>query len=97
MHVTANVLAVSRALLDVPDHRRYGYELMAIVGLPDSSMYKLLHRMEDNGWLESSLEPGDPRTLGRKRRRYYVLTELGQERTEREMRRWVKYLARGAA
>lgn len=96
MDVTANVLLISRALLDVPDHRRYGYELMQLTKLRNGSMYTALHRMEDNGWLTSYWEPGNPRELGRKRRRYYELTEVGQRQVEGHLRHWVATL-RGAA
>lgn len=95
MDVTTNVLLISRALLDVPDHRRYGYELMAITRLKTASMYQALHRMEDSGWLTSYWESGNPKELGRKRRRYYELTELGQMRVEGHLRHWLEML-RGA-
>jgi PadR family transcriptional regulator PadR len=96
MDVTANVLLISRALLDVPDHRRYGYELMALTHLKTASMYQALHRMEDAGWLTSYWESGHPKQLGRKRRRYYELTEVGRRTAQAYLRHWLDTL-RGAA
>lgn len=92
MNVTANVLAISRALVDVPDNRRYGWDLMKVTRLRPASMYKALHRMEGEGWLESYREDGDPRDLGRKLRRYYVLTDLGRDRARDELAHWGEYL-----
>jgi DNA-binding PadR family transcriptional regulator len=92
MDVTANVLLISRALLDVPDQRRYGYELMAMTRLRTASMYQTLHRMEDNGWLTSYWETGNPRDLGRKRRRYYELTESGERTAKAHLKHWLETL-----
>lgn len=92
MDFKANVLRISRALLDVPDHRRYGYQLMRVTGLGHSSMYQALHRMQDEGWLTSYIEPGDARVLGRKPRRYYELTELGQRVFTEGLREWAAIL-----
>lgn len=92
VEVTTNVLLISRALLDVDDHRRYGYELMHITGLKAASMYQALHRMQDEGWLTSYLEEGDPRQLGRKKRRYYELTERGEYLARTHLRVWAERL-----
>lgn len=97
VEITANVLRISRSLLDVPDNRRYGYELMRETGLRSPSMYKALHRMQDDGWLTSYLEPGDPRQLGRRRRRYYVLTDEGRAYAEGNLRRWFDVLRGSSA
>jgi DNA-binding PadR family transcriptional regulator len=90
--ITANVLRISRSLLDVSDNRRYGYELMRETGLRSPSMYKALHRMQDAGWLTSYLEVGDPKLLGRRRRRYYVLTDEGRQHAQDNLRLWVDAL-----
>lgn len=95
MDFKANVLRISRALLDVPDHRRYGYQLMQITGLGHSSMYQALHRMQDDGWLTSYIEPGDPKVLGRRPRRYYELTEHGERLFTEELRSWADLLTSG--
>lgn len=86
--ITANVLKISRSLLDVPDHRRYGYELIRSTGLRQTSMYRSLHHMEAHGWLISYLEEGDPRVLGRRLRRYYQLTETGHEAIVGHLQHW---------
>lgn len=90
--MTANVLLISRALLDVPDRRRYGYELMRITRLRSSSMYVVLARMREAGWVTCYLEPGDPRELGRRLRVYYELTEKGEWAITTSLRHWVDAL-----
>lgn len=97
MDVTANVLLISRSLLDVPDNRRYGYELMRATGLKPASMYQVLRRMDADEWVTSYWEPGDPRELGRKRRRYYELTDRGRALATAELRRWTESLRGSAA
>lgn len=92
MEITANVLRISRSLLDAPDQRRYGYELMICTGLASPSMYKALHRMEAAGWLESYPEPGTHKTLGRAPRRYYEITGQGRMLLKRHIKRWASML-----
>lgn len=92
MDVTANVLLISRSLVDVPDNRRYGYELMRTTGLRPASMYQVLRRMEADGWVTSYWEDGDPRVLGRRRRRYYELTDRGRTLAVAQLRRWSETL-----
>ena len=96
MDVTTNELMISRWLLDVPDHRRYGYELMQQTGLGSASMYQALHRMEQNGWLTSYLEPLGVAERGRRRRggrrRFYELTDEGREHMTRQVRDWLARL-----
>ena len=40
-----------------------------------------LHDLAEAGWVESRWEDGDPRRLGRPRRRYYRITPQGLELT----------------
>lgn len=95
--ITANVLKISRALLDAPDEGRYGYELMRSTRLTSTSMYKALHRMQASGWLTSYLEDADPRELLRPRRRYYQLTEQGDTMITRYLQHWTSVLRGHAA
>ncbi len=46
--------------------------------LSSGTAYPILHRLEDEGWLESRVEQIDPRTEGRPRRRIYQLTGIGE-------------------
>ena len=71
---TARLLAV---LLAEPDTDRYGLDLMRATGLASGSLYPILHRLQDAGWLTTSWEDADPADLGRPVRRFYRLTPDG--------------------
>lgn len=70
-------LRVLEALMEDPTGPAYGFELMARAGLKSGTTYPILARLEREGWLESAWEEGAAGTLGRPRRRYYVLTAAG--------------------
>lgn len=75
-------LQVLRVLLDADEAGSYGYALMRASRIPRSPLYRILHELVDQGWAESFLEDGNPRILGRKLRRYYVITEHGRAEIE---------------
>ncbi|MEJ3745938.1 PadR family transcriptional regulator [Actinomycetes bacterium KLBMP 9797] len=80
MRVTIAVVKVLSALLEEPDRFRYGLDLMAATGLPSGTLYPLLRRMQDAGWVTAEWERLDPVAAGRPARRYYRLTAEGIER-----------------
>ena len=71
---TKVVLAV---LLDAPAADHYGLDIAEKAGLKSGSLYPILGRLEDRGWLASRWEDIDPAAEGRPRRRYYRLTADG--------------------
>lgn len=70
-------VAVLEALADRPTAWRYGYELGREVDLKAGSLYPILMRLSDRGFLESSWETGPPQ--GRPPRHLYRLTAAGIE------------------
>jgi PadR family transcriptional regulator, regulatory protein PadR len=54
-----------------------GAEIAKRTGLQSGTLYPILARLEHAEWLESRWEVGDPRELGRPRRRLYQLTGFG--------------------
>jgi PadR family transcriptional regulator, regulatory protein PadR len=70
----AKVLA---ALAADPLEWRYGYELGLKIGLRSGSLYPILVRLSDRGWLESQWEADGP--SGRPPRHLYRLTGPGLE------------------
>lgn len=75
--MTVAVATVLAALLDEPDADRYGLELMAATGLPSGTIYPILRRLQDAGWVTAHWERIDPVAAGRPARRYYRLTADG--------------------
>jgi PadR family transcriptional regulator PadR len=71
---------VLKALLERPAAERYGLEISAQAGLPGGTIYPILARFEQLGWLESRWEDLDPHREARPRRRYYRLSRDGAER-----------------
>jgi PadR family transcriptional regulator PadR len=68
----------------IREERRYGYDLLTslanasggFVGIKEGSLYPVLHRLEDAGYIEATWE-----AEGRgKPRKYYGITEAGRAR-----------------
>lgn len=87
--MTSAVQLTLRALLAVPGRELYGLELVKATGFASGTIYPVLARLEDAGWISSRVEDIDPVANGRPRRRYYKLTEFGirQARIEAERNR----------
>jgi len=57
--------------------RLSGADLAKLTNLKSGTLYPLLLRLEQAGWLQSEWEAEDPKKLGRPRRRYYLMTGKG--------------------
>ena len=62
--------------LEAPRCWRYGYELMKLAELSSGTLYPLLARLTDDGWLEARWEDSEQR--GRPARQLYRLTATGR-------------------
>lgn len=80
--LTLSSLGVLRAFLEHPRSELAGADLQKITGLRSGTLYPILLRFEEAGWLTSAWESVDPRVVQRPRRRYYKLTALGRERAQ---------------
>jgi PadR family transcriptional regulator PadR len=77
MKMTLTTQRVLHALLDSPTDEHYGLEIMRATGLKSGSLYPILGRLEDAGWIEGRWEVIDEAAEGRPRRRLYRLTPDG--------------------
>jgi PadR family transcriptional regulator, regulatory protein PadR len=76
--MTLQVQLVLDALVADPGRERYGLQLCELTGLPSGTIYPIMARLEQLGWVESSWEdPARHVAEGRPRRRYYRLTGEG--------------------
>jgi PadR family transcriptional regulator PadR len=75
--LTQQGLKILAVFLAEPRTRLAGADIMRRTGLSSGSLYPLLMRFEDAGLLRSAWEEGDPRQLGRPRKRLYTLTAHG--------------------
>jgi PadR family transcriptional regulator PadR len=78
--MTLSTLRVLAVLLVDPTAEHYGLEVAHAAELPGGTLYPILARLETAGWLTSHLEDIDEAAEGRRRRRYYRLTDSGAER-----------------
>jgi PadR family transcriptional regulator, regulatory protein PadR len=86
--MTLQTQLVLRAMLAEPTAERYGLQLCDETGLPSGTIYPIVARLEQLGWVVSSWE--DPRehiAEGRPRRRYYRLTDDGADQARTALAR----------
>jgi PadR family transcriptional regulator len=84
--LSAPTLKVLGALLSNPRDELSGAEIARLTKLASGTLYPILLRLEDAGWLDSHWEDGDPHELGRPRRRFYRVTGLGERRAKAAIR-----------
>lgn len=75
---TPQTRAVFAALHEHPADWRYGYDIARETGLASGSLYPILGRLADRGFLETLWEDQPPD--GRPRRHLYRLTDRGVAR-----------------
>lgn len=95
LRVTAAVSKVLAAFLEDPEADRYGLELMRASGHPSGTLYPILMRLQDAGWIVARWEEIDPVAAGRPARRYYRLTPDGRARAHAEIAALQAQLSRG--
>lgn len=74
IRMTVPVARVLAALVADPAGDHYGMELMQAAGLASGTLYPILARLTEAGWLEKRWEQIDPVAAGRPARAYYRLT-----------------------
>lgn len=79
------------------DQPRHGYDISKLIELRSggalkfhvTSLYPLLHRLEEQGWIEGKwIEKAEQR-----RRRYYRLTAKGRAALEAKRKSWTDFVA----
>lgn len=77
LELTPKMARVIKAFLEEPQRPRYGFELMRLLGQPSGTLYPILAKFEQAGWIAGGKEDIDPRAEGRPARHNYSLTGLG--------------------
>src|SRR5262245_18788950 len=84
-------LTLSSALIlrAIGNGYRYGFDVIAVTGLPGGTVYPALRRLEDAGfltstWEEDSVAAADARSA----RKYYDVTSAGQQELVEAARRF---------
>jgi DNA-binding PadR family transcriptional regulator len=80
--ITAPTLKVLRAFMTRPDDGLSGADIGRQTKLGSGTLYPILLRLEQAGWLDSHWEDETPQVLERPRRRFYRLTGLGAKKAK---------------
>jgi len=75
--LTTQTLKVLGTLMNNRPNGLAGVEIGRSTRLKSGTLYPILLRLEQAGWLESYWETETPQELGRPRRRFYQLTAIG--------------------
>ena len=84
--LTQQTLKVLGTLMSGQTRELSGAEIAKLSKLSSGTLYPILYRLEEFGWLDSRWEVGDPAMLGRPRRRYYRVTGEGAKRVQEVVR-----------
>jgi PadR family transcriptional regulator, regulatory protein PadR len=84
--LSSQTIKVLGTLIASPAAELSGAEIAKHAKLASGTLYPILLRLEKMGWLKSRWEAGDPRLLGRPRRRFYRITGTGLKNVEQVVR-----------
>jgi PadR family transcriptional regulator, regulatory protein PadR len=73
LDITPKMARVLKIFLEDPAQPRYGFELMKLTGMASGSLYPMLARLEEAGWLTRGKENIDPHVVGRPPRLHYTI------------------------
>jgi DNA-binding PadR family transcriptional regulator len=76
---SSHSLKLLKMMIEKPLEGRSGADISKALSIGSGTLYPLLQRLENAGWLKSEWEDLDPSEAGRPRRRYYRLTGEGQK------------------
>jgi len=94
--LTEQTLKALAALVASVQEEQSGAEIAKRTKQQSGTLYPILMRLERAGWLDSRWEDGDPKEMGRPRRRLYRITALG-EGAFRDALREISQVAGGIA
>lgn len=77
MRRTQTMLTVAETLLASRSRRFWGYDLCKASGIAPGSVYPMLAKFLNAGWIVDGREPAEDNSAGRPPRRYYTLTDDG--------------------
>jgi DNA-binding PadR family transcriptional regulator len=83
LRMSRQTIRLLEGLLSSASSWHYGYDLSRGTGLKSGTLYPLLMRLAERGWLEARWEPAEP---GRPPRHMYRLTGPGVKAAREQMR-----------
>lgn len=88
MRMTRNVVDVLEVLRTSNESGWWGFEIASMTGVPTPTVYGILARLEQVGWVSAHFEDIDPSEEGRPPRRLYELTSDGRESAASSIAEW---------
>lgn len=92
--LSPQTLAVLKYMLDNPKNKVFGLELIEQLTQPAGTIYPILTRLEEIGWIEGEWESYEQKDKGRRRRRYYGLTKDGKTDGKKYLKNGIKELSK---
>lgn len=86
LRMSSQTLRVLGALMTVVGEELSGADIGRSTKLASGTLYPILLRLEQAGWVLSRWEDADPHDLGRPRRRLYRITGVGAKRAKAAIR-----------
>jgi PadR family transcriptional regulator PadR len=86
LRMTTQTLKVLTALMSQAQDEISGAEIARSTKLASGTLYPILLRLEEAGWVESRWETEKPQELGRPRRRLYQVTGVGMRKARSAFR-----------
>lgn len=80
IRMTQATMSILSLMLDNRESGLAGSDIASLSSLMSGTIYPILHRLVQSGWLTSELESIDPEIEGRPKRRFYKLTGEAQSR-----------------
>lgn len=85
LDITPRMATVLKIFLEDPSQPRYGFELMKLTEIKSGSLYPMLAKLEEAGWLTRGKEDIDARAAGRPARTNYTITGAAAVVARREL------------
>ena len=87
--ITGPMLKVLGELMASPTEGLSGAQITRSTGIASGTLYPILFRLEQAGWLESEWEEDSPSEMKRPRRRLYRMTGLGSSNARASFREFL--------
>jgi len=81
---------VLNCFLANPSKEMAGADLITTLDIPAGTLYPILARFEEAGWLTSRWEKGDPKSKGRPLKKLYRITSSGLARAATERKGFLR-------
>src|SRR5258708_55541 len=90
VRLSQHSLRILNLFLRAPVAWKSGSDINRSLTIRSGTMYQILHRLEQVGWIVGDWEKVDPSKAGRSRKRLYRLTNLGEKMARQALAEFLK-------